>query len=414
MKILILVESLKVGGGSERFAAILGTELYNQGYDVSYLTLMDENPKFKFSGDYHTLNEGYIYGNPLKRGIDLFRYAPRIKKICEDLEIETIIAVSEVSNFHAVLSRWLFGNNVRIILSQHMNPEIFLDSPSKFRLIKFFYPRADTVVCVSKEVERILNDTYGITNTLTIYNMMDMEKNIQSSLEELPEDYNELFEGKIEEFKGKINENGTIGEETFNFINVGRLTRQKGHWFLIRSFRQVVDEYPNARLFILGEGNLREKLEDLIRELDLSENVFLLGDQENVFPFLANSDCFVFSSLWEGLPLSLIEALTVNLPVISADCKTGPKEVLCPEFDFNKTVNYPYLGEHAIFTKPFPNELSFKNLEESPLIESEKMLSGMMIKIIKDPDFKEKYSNTSELANNFSYKKIIKEWDDLL
>ncbi|WP_321421866.1 glycosyltransferase [uncultured Methanobacterium sp.] len=412
MKILILVESLKVGGGSERFAAILGTELYNQGYDVSYLTLMDENPKFKFSGDYHTLNEGYIYGNPLKRGIDLFRYAPRIKKICEDLEIETIIAVSEVSNFHAVLSRWLFGNKVRLILSQHMNPEIFLNSPSKFRLIKFFYPRADKVVCVSKEVERILNDTYGISNTLTIYNMMDVEKNIQSSLEELPEDHKELFKGKTHEFKGKIN--GKIEEETINFINVGRLTRQKGHWFLIRSFRQVVDEYPNARLFILGEGNLREKLEDLIKELDLNENVFLLGDQENVFPFLTNSDCFVFSSLWEGLPLSLIEALTVNLPVISVDCKTGPREVLCPEFDFNKTVNYPYFGEHAILTKPFPNELSFKNLEESPLNESEKMLSEMMIKIIKDPDFKEKYSNTRELANNFSYKKIVKEWEEIL
>ncbi|EKF86484.1 glycosyltransferase [Methanobacterium formicicum] len=339
---------------------------------------------------------------------------PGLKKICEDLEIETIIAVSEVSNFHAVLSRWLFGNKVRIILSQHMNPEIFLDSPSKFRLIKFFYPRADKVVCVSKEVERILNDTYGISNTLTIYNMMDIEKNIQSSLEELPEDYNELFKGKIHEFKGKTNENGKIEEETFNFINVGRLTRQKGHWFLIRSFRQVVDKHQNARLFILGEGNLREKLEDLILELDLSENVFLLGDQENVFPFLANSDCFVFSSLWEGLPLSLIEAITVNLPVISADCKTGPREVLCPEFDFNKTVNYPYLGEHAILTKPFHNELLFKNLEESPLNESEKMLSELMIKIIKDPDFKEKYSNTRELADNFSYKKIIKEWDGLL
>jgi len=407
MKILILVESLKVGGGSERFAAILGTELYNQGYDVSYLTLMDENPKFKFSGDYHTLNEGYIYGNPLKRGIDLFRYAPRIKKICEDLEIETIIAVSEVSNFHAVLSRWLFGNKVRLILSQHMNPEIFLDSPFKYRLIKFFYPRADEVVCVSKEVERILNDTYGISNTLTIYNMMDMEKNINLSLKELPEDYNEFFQRKI-------NENAKIKEETFNFINVGRLTRQKGHWFLIRSFRQVVDEYPNARLFILGEGDLRSKLEDLILELDLSENVFLLGDQENVFPFLANSDCFVFSSLWEGLPLSLIEALTVNLPVISTDCKTGPREVLCPEYDLDKAVNYPYLGEHAILTKPFPNELVFKNLEESPLNESEKMFQEMMIKIIKDPDFKEKYSNTQDLANNFSYKKILKEWDDLL
>ena len=401
MKILILVESLKVGGGSERFAAILGTELYNHGYDVSYLTLMDENPKFKFSGDYYTLNEGYIYGNPVKRGIDLFRYAPKIKQVCEDLKIETIIAVSEVANFHAVLSRWLFGNKVRIIASQHMNPEIFLNSPLKFRLIKFFYPRADEVVCVSKEVEKIFNNEYGISNTRTIYNMMDIQKNIKLSLEELPENYKELFKGEMK-------------EKTFNFINVGRLTRQKGHWFLIRSFRKVVDEYNNARLFILGEGDLRGELESLIQKLDLSENVFLLGGQENVFPFLKNSDCFVFTSLWEGLPLSLIEALTMNIPVISADCKTGPREVLCPEFDLDKSVNYPYLGEHAVLTKPFPNELLFKNLEESPLNESEKMFSDMMIKIIKDPAFREKYSNTRALANNFSYKKIVGEWDDLL
>jgi glycosyltransferase involved in cell wall biosynthesis len=401
MKILILVESLKVGGGSERFAAILGTELYNRGYDVLYLTLMDENPKFKFSGDYYTLNEGYIYGNPVKRGIDLFRYAPKIKQVCEDLKIETMISVSEVANFHAVLSRWLFGNKVRIIASQHMNPEIFLNSPLKYRLIKFFYPRADEVVCVSKEVERILNDTYGISNTRTIYNMMDVERNVKSSLEELPENYKELFKGEMK-------------EKIFNFINVGRLTRQKGQWFLIRSFRRVVDKYKDARLFILGEGDLRGELEDLIQKLDLNENVFLLGGQENVFPFLKNSDCFVFTSLWEGLPLSLIEALSVNLPVISADCKTGPREVLCPESDLDKSINYPYLGEHAILTKPFPNELLFKNLEESPLNESEKMFSNMMIRIIKDPAFREKYSNTRELANNFSYKKIVGEWDDLL
>jgi glycosyltransferase involved in cell wall biosynthesis len=270
MKILILVESLKVGGGSERFAAILGTELYNRGYDVLYLTLMDENPKFKFSGDYYTLNEGYIYGNPVKRGIDLFRYAPKIKQVCEDLKIETMISVSEVANFHAVLSRWLFGNKVRIIASQHMNPEIFLNSPLKYRLIKFFYPRADEVVCVSKEVERILNDTYGISNTRTIYNMMDVERNVKSSLEELPENYKELFKGEMK-------------EKIFNFINVGRLTRQKGQWFLIRSFRRVVDKYKDARLFILGEGDLRGELEDLIQKLDLNENVFLLGGQEMFF-----------------------------------------------------------------------------------------------------------------------------------
>ncbi|NYB52439.1 MAG: glycosyltransferase [Methanobacteriaceae archaeon] len=400
MKVLILVESLKVGGGSERFAANLGTQLYHKGYHVSYLTLMDENPKYSFKGDYYTLNQAYIYGNAFKRVFDLLRYSPKIKRLCEDLNIDTIISVAEVANFHAVLSR-LYGNKVRIILSQHINPEIFLDSPLKFRLVKFFYSRADDVVCVSKEVEKVLNNTYGISNTLTIYNMIDIEKNINLSLEKIPEDYKKLFNVKNQ-------------QKYFNFINVGRLTRQKGHWFLIRSFRRVVEHYRNARLLILGEGVLREDLEALIEQLDLCENVFLLGEQENVYPFLKNSDCFVFSSLWEGLPLSLIEALSMNIPIISTDCKTGPREVLCPELDLEEAVNYPYFGKHAILTRSFQNEIIFKNLEELPLTEDEHIFSDMMIKIIEDPDLKVKYSNTRELASNFSYKKIIDQWDNLL
>ena len=57
MKILILVDSLKIGGGSDRVAAILGSALYDEGYNISYLTLMDGNPKYNFKGDYYTLNE---------------------------------------------------------------------------------------------------------------------------------------------------------------------------------------------------------------------------------------------------------------------------------------------------------------------------------------------------------------------
>jgi len=60
MKVLVLVESLKVGGGSERFAATLGTKLYDKGYDISYLTLMDESPKYKFKGDYYSLKMIFI------------------------------------------------------------------------------------------------------------------------------------------------------------------------------------------------------------------------------------------------------------------------------------------------------------------------------------------------------------------
>ncbi len=250
MKILILVDSLKIGGGSDRVAAILGSALYDEGYEISYLTLMDGNPKYKFKGDYYTLNETDIYSeNNLKRLFNLLRYSPKIKRICKDLNINTIISVGDPANFQALLSRWLFKNTVHLIITQHMSPEIHLDSKIKVRLIKFFYPRADETVCVSKDMETILNESYGIQNTQTIYNMMDIEKNIKLSMEELPEKYKILFNGNY-----------------FNFINVGRLNRQKGQWFLIRSFRKVVNQHENAQLFILGEGTLKKELEDLINE----------------------------------------------------------------------------------------------------------------------------------------------------
>ncbi len=397
MKILILVDSLKVGGGSDRVAAILGSALHDEGYEISYLTLMDENPKYKFKGDYYTLNESDIYGeNNLKRGLNFLRYSPKIKRICKDLNIDTIISVGDPANFQAVLSRWLFKNKVHIIITQHMSPEIHLDSKLKVKLIKFFYPRADETVCVSKDMERILNESYGIKNTRTIYNMMDIEKNIKLSMEQLPEEYKELFNGKC-----------------FNFINVGRLNRQKGQWFLIRSFRKVVDQHENARLFILGEGKLKEDLEDLIIKLNLNENVFLLDVQENVFPFLKKCDCLIFSSLWEGLPIVLIEALSMNLPIISTDCKTGPREILCPELDLKKEIPYPYYCKYGILNEPFDDKLVFKNLDEIILDKSENMLLDLMVKMIEDPVLREKYSNGRRMSEKFDEEEIMKNWEKI-
>lgn len=400
MNILILVDSLKIGSGSDKFAAILGSKLHDEGYNISFLTLSDENPKYDFDGDYYTLDEKDIYGNNLKRIFKLVKYSTKVKKICEKLEIDTMISAGDPANFHALFSHYFFGNKARLIITQHMNPEIHANSKIKSWLIKFFFPHADKTICVSKEIERILNEKYEVKNTQTIYNMMDIEENIRRSQQELPHEYAELLD--------KGNENG------FNFINIGRLDRQKGQWFLIRSFRRVVDKHKNARLFIIGEGDLREKLEDLIGKLDLNGSVFLLGEQENIFPFLKNSDCFVLSSLWEGLPLVLIEALSMNLPIISTDCKTGPREILCPELNLDAEIEYPYYGDYGILTRNFPNKHIFNTLNEYPLSEKEISLSEQMVKIIEDSNLRENYSKGELLAEKFDNEKIISQWNDLL
>ncbi|HTX61480.1 MAG TPA: glycosyltransferase, partial [Methanobacterium sp.] len=248
--------------------------------------------------------------------------------------------------------------------------------------------------------ERILNEKYGVQNAHTIYNMMDIQDNIKMSQEELPHEYKELLD--------------SYDKEHFDFINLGRLNKQKGQWFLIRCFRRVVDKHPHSQLIILGEGDLRIKLEDLVSKLDLDENIHLIGEQKNIFPFLKNSQCFVLSSLWEGLPMALIEALSMNLPTISTDCKTGPREILCPELELEEVVDYPYLGEYAVLNESFPNKEIFEDLDEVPLIKSEEKLADLMIRMIEDNQFKRNYINGLDLALKFDNKKILKQWMKLI
>jgi len=104
----------------------------------------------------------------------------------------------------------------------------------------------------------------------------------------------------------------------------------------------------------------------------------------------------------------------VNLPVISADCKTGPREILCPELNLDETINYPYLGEHAILTEPFPNKIISKTLNEVSLIEPEQILADIMIEMIEDPDLRKKYAHGHSITRNFAKEKIITQWKKLL
>lgn len=112
-----------------------------------------------------------------------------------------------------------------------------------------------------------------------------------------------------------------------NFVTLGRLSPEKGHAKLLRAFAAIVETNPDCRLTILGDGPLRGDLQDLIQELSLEPNVLLAGLRLNPFPALQRSDCFVFSSDYEGQGLVVLEALILGKPVISTDV-VGPRSVL--------------------------------------------------------------------------------------
>lgn len=174
--------------------------------------------------------------------------------------------------------------------------------------------KCDKVVCICEDMKN------GVTKEIpelkekleVIYNPFDIEKiKIKSS------DYSEI----------KDNEKNLL-EDNY-IIMVSRLDNvQKDFDTLIKAFKIVNQKRKNIKLYLLGEGPDREKIENMIKDEDLQEYIKLLGVKKNPYPWIKNSKLLVHSSRYEGLPTVLIEALILNKIIISSDCPTGPREIL--------------------------------------------------------------------------------------
>jgi glycosyltransferase involved in cell wall biosynthesis len=116
------------------------------------------------------------------------------------------------------------------------------------------------------------------------------------------------------------------GEEIL--LAVGRLNSQKNHKLLLEVFSNLAQKRPGLRLYILGEGPERERLEQQRRELGLEGKVFLPGNQKNIASALTQASVFVLPSRYEGFPLALLEAMSMSCACVASDCETGPSEIL--------------------------------------------------------------------------------------
>ncbi len=159
---------------------------------------------------------------------------------------------------------------------------------------------------ISDEVSRLIGDV-SAGRVQTIYNFTDVQKNKIMQSESVPEDM----------------ESGT-----HTAISMGRLESVKGFDRLISSWVDVVRSIPDARLYILGEGNDRGVLQELIKSLSLEQHVYLLGVRSNIFPYLAKTQMYICSSRFESFGLSIIEAMSLGKKIVSIDCDFGPREIM--------------------------------------------------------------------------------------
>jgi glycosyltransferase involved in cell wall biosynthesis len=140
--------------------------------------------------------------------------------------------------------------------------------------------------------------------------------------------YNPIdFKNLSDMAKEPLNEPWFAKGEPPVILAIGRLEVQKNFPNLLYAFAAVRQSRP-ARLLILGEGSERDRLTSLVTQLGMEQDVALPGFVGNPAAYIANSAVFAMSSSWEGMPLSLIEALALGIPVVSTDCPSGPAEAL--------------------------------------------------------------------------------------
>ena len=140
--------------------------------------------------------------------------------------------------------------------------------------------------------------------------------------------YDPILDIKEINIKKKEKLNDQILNSKKYFISIGRLTKQKNFVFLIDFFKEIIFKNPKVNLVIIGEGEQKKYLSDLISKFNLNNNIHLLGYKENVFKYFYNSEAFILSSLWEDPGFVIVEAIACNKLVISSDCSSGPKEII--------------------------------------------------------------------------------------
>ncbi len=124
-------------------------------------------------------------------------------------------------------------------------------------------------------------------------------------------------------------ESGEIGFDSSGPVvgTVARLHRQKGLPYLFQAAKKVRESFPEVKVWIVGGGSLRLKLQRLGKQLGLEKTVVMLGERKDAGPILSRFDVFVLSSLWEGLPYSLLEAAALAKPVVATDID-GVREIV--------------------------------------------------------------------------------------
>lgn len=291
MRLALVISSLAMGG-AERVITHLATGWANLGIDVHLITLANHDSDFyTLPSSVHRicLNHMKDSNTPVQAVHNNINRIKALRKQFKLLKPQAVVSFMDATNVLVVLAN--MGLGIATIISERTNPGKYQRHLGLIwdKLRRATYPKATAVVAVSKETANQLAEMIP-----------------QGLVEVIP---NPVFCYDHEDVSA-------LGSETRTLVSMGRLVSIKNFDLLIKAFAKCLVLYPEWRLLIMGEGPQRKKLESLIKDLDLVENIQLLGAVKEPAKILAKSDIFSLCSSFEGFSNSLVEAMACGLPVV--------------------------------------------------------------------------------------------------
>jgi len=393
MRIALIIKNLK-HGGAERAVARLSYVLNDAKHEVFLILFSNKYIEYDYKGKLIILDSkirksvlGKI-GSVIKRSRDL-------KKAKRLHNIDVAISFLDTPNISNILSK----GKEKVLVSVRNYKS--LEDRGVFGLInkvmiKRLYPKSNYIVAVSEEIKNDLIVNYKIKKDKirVIYNPYDVNQISLKSQQEMSKKYKEFYS------------NSRV------IVTVGRLERQKGYWNLIKSFAFLRKQYNDIKLVIVGDGNQEKQLQQLSKDLNVDKDILFAGYQENPFNFIKSSYLYVMTSLFEGFPNAMVEAMACRIPIISVDCKSGPREILYQKPELGITARKIEFADYGILCPPFYEQ---ENWNAKEITNNQILFSSAIEVLLNDKELYSVYANKAfERANHFSFYECKKRYNELI
>lgn len=379
MKISILKESMCIGG-MERSVSNFSLSL-SKNHEVETILFYKDIMAYPCGGKVYDMNLPAKKTLPEKM-INNFKrirlYKKHIRNFKPDIAFQVLTPISPVGLLK-------LKKCVKIVSAR--------DFSALKNNIKKFKKRLDTsdaMICNSCYLKDYYLERYpeDKDKLFTVYNIIDCKAINEQASEAVDEDF--LFFRKRH---SKV------------IVSVGRFCKEKAFEYLIEAFARVRKILPDVGLVIIGDGDYKEKYLKIIKENELEDEVYLTGFQKNPYKYMSKCDAFVLSSLSEGFPNVLAEAMSLSLPVIATNCFTGPAEILMKNYDYNIVKEDFCECDYGILTPHYDAqgvEFAIRKMSEAILC------------LISDDNKMKKYGNQALIrAQNYSPDMTARKLEDI-